>query len=135
MDLANGQFCFKLEPATKDENNNDWSSSTTIPMPNGAAGNVASAVNNAFGTITFEPITYSLDHYDNGKIYYYLLTEDSSAAYKQNNITYSTERYLIKAEVSAEVTEDKPLRVTTTYYKDKNGTWEQVRLHWMLTTT
>ena len=121
MDLTYGQFQFKLEPAKVNESNTELSNTTNIPMPNGATGNVASAVNNAYGTITFEPITYSLDHRDNGQTYYYLLTEDSTN--KQNNITYSTEKYLIKAEVS---TNTEPLTVTTTYYRDNNGTWDRV---------
>lgn len=78
MDLTYGQFQFKLEPAKVNESNTELSNTTNIPMPNGATGNVASAVNNAYGTITFEPITYSLDHRDNGQTYYYLLTEDST---------------------------------------------------------
>lgn len=76
MDLAYGQFRFKLQAA--DGDGTPLPDNTTTPMPNGATDNVASAVNNAYGTITFEPITYSLDHRDNGQTYYYLLTEDST---------------------------------------------------------
>lgn len=120
MDLTPGQFHFKLEPAKVNESNTQWTSDTEIPMPNGATDNVASAVNNAYGTITFEPITYTRENNAN-QTYYYLLTEQAGS---QANVTYSQEQYLIKAVVSAVSTD--PLSVTTTYYKwDKeNNKWD-----------
>lgn len=105
MDLAYGQFRFKLQAA--DGDGTPLPDNTTTPMPNGATDNVASAVNNAYGTITFNPITYTLDN-NNGKTYHYLLTEDSSDANKQENITYSDERYLIEVVVSATATNENP---------------------------
>lgn len=57
MDLAYGQFRFKLQAA--DGDGTPLPDNTTTPMPNGATDNVASAVNNAYGTITFNPITYT----------------------------------------------------------------------------
>lgn len=125
MDLAYGQFRFKLQAA--DGDGTPLPDNTTTPMPNGATDNVASAVNNAYGTITFNPITYTLDN-NNGKTYHYLLTEDSSDANKQENITYSDERYLIEVVVSATATNENPLTVTPTYYKWKQegSKWEPV---------
>lgn len=124
MTLAPGQFHFKLQAANVqgEPQPND----TITPMPSNAENGVASTVNNAAGTITFADITYSLTHKDNGKTYYYLLTEDSSGENQQNNIAYSTEKYLIKAEVSDEVTETNPLTVTTTYFK-----WDETQNKWV----
>ena len=123
MTLIDGQFHFKLQAANAE--GEPQANDTTTPMPAGAANGVASTVNNAAGTITFD-ITYSLTN--SGKTYYYLLTEDSSDAYKQNNITYSQEKYLIEAKVfvTPTATEKELLRVTTTYFKDNNGTWAKV---------
>lgn len=124
MTLAPGQFHFKLQAANVqgEPQPND----TITPMPSNAENGVASTVNNVAGTITFADITYSLTHKDNGKTYYYLLTEDSSGENQQNNIAYSTEKYLIKAEVSDEVTETNPLTVATTYFK-----WDETQNKWV----
>ena len=54
MTLTDGQFHFKLEAATVDEENNPLSGSTSIPKPSNAAG----TVNNVNGEITFTDITY-----------------------------------------------------------------------------
>lgn len=90
MKLTEGQFNFKLEAATVDEQNTPLSGNNA-PMPI----NAASTVNNANGEVTFAPITYTLSE-NGGKIYYYQLTEvDEHKA----NIDYSTEQYLIKVEV------------------------------------
>lgn len=121
MDLAYGQFHFKLEPAPKDETGTDLTNNPNIPMPDNAVNRVARTVNHADGTITFDDITYTTDNAN--QTYYYLLTEE-----KENTatITYSTEKYLIKAEVSDRGTQENPLSVKTTYFKDNNGTWESV---------
>ena len=82
MKLTEGQFNFKLEAATVDEQNTPLSGNNA-PMPI----NAASTVNNANGEVTFAPITYTLSE-NGGKIYYYQLTEvDEHKA----NIDYSTE--------------------------------------------
>lgn len=121
MQLTDGQFHFKLEAATVDEENNPLSGSTSIPMPSNAAG----TVNNENGEITFADITYSLNNQDEGNTYYYLLTEvpDDTAT-----ITYSTEQYLIKVEVSADTTDTTAgelLKVTPTYYR-----WNATKTKW-----
>ena len=121
MTLTDGQFHFKLEAATVDEENNPLSGSTSIPMPSNAAG----TVNNENGEITFTDITYSLNNQDEGNTYYYLLTEvpDDTAT-----ITYSTEQYLIKVEVSADTTDTTAgelLKVTPTYYR-----WNATKTKW-----
>ena len=91
MKLTEGQFNFKLEAATVDEQNTPLSGNNA-PMPI----NAASTVNNANGEVTFAPITYTLSE-NGGKIYYYQLTEvDEHKA----NIDYSTEQYLIKVQVN-----------------------------------
>ena len=99
MKLTEGQFNFKLEAATVNEQNTPLSGNNA-PMPI----NAASTVNNANGEVTFAPITYTLEK-DHGNTYYYLLIEDSSNANKQKNITYSDEQYLIKVVVSADTTD------------------------------
>lgn len=121
MQLTAGQFHFQLEAATVNEQNRELSGNTSIPMPS----NAASTDNKANGEITFADITYSLNNHDDGKIYYYQLTEvpgDST-----DTITYSTEKYLIKVEVSADTTEttDKLLKVTPTYYR-----WNATETKW-----
>lgn len=121
MQLTAGQFYFQLEAATVNEQNRELSGNTSIPMPS----NAASTDNKANGEITFADITYSLNNHDDGKIYYYQLTEvpgDST-----DTITYSTEKYLIKVEVSADTTEttDKLLKVTPTYYR-----WNATETKW-----
>ena len=121
MQLTDGQFHFKLEAATVDAENNPLSGSTSIPMPSNAAG----TVNNENGEITFADITYSLNNQDEGNTYYYLLTEvpDDTAT-----ITYSTEQYLIKVEVSADTTDTTAgelLKVTPTYYR-----WNATKTKW-----
>ena len=119
MQLTDGQFHFKLEAAKVDEKNNPLSGSTSIPMPSNAVG----TVNNENGEITFADITYTLEK-DHGNTYYYLLTEvpDNTT----DTITYSTEKYLIKVEVSAAATHEDPLTVTPTYYKWTGHDWEKV---------
>lgn len=78
MKLTEGQFNFKLEAATVNEQNTPLSGNNA-PMPI----NAASTVNNANGEVTFAPITYTLEK-DHGNTYYYLLIEDSSNANKQS---------------------------------------------------
>ena len=69
MNLTNGQFHFKLEPATVNENNVPLADNNNIPMPGNAANGTASTINNAAGEITFDDITYTLAN-DKGKTYY-----------------------------------------------------------------
>ena len=122
MKLTEGQFNFKLEAATVDEQNTPLSGNNA-PMPI----NAASTVNNANGEVTFAPITYTLSE-NGGKIYYYQLTEvDEHKA----NIDYSTEQYLIKVEVSTDTTDataGELLKVTPTYYRwnATESKWEPV---------
>ncbi|MCO7108938.1 DUF5979 domain-containing protein [Gemmiger formicilis] len=122
MQLTDGQFHFKLEAATVDEQNTPLSGNNA-PMPI----NAASTVNNANGEVTFAPITYTLSE-NGGKIYYYQLTEvDEHKA----NIDYSTEQYLIKVEVSTDTTDataGELLKVTPTYYRwnATESKWEPV---------
>lgn len=122
MKLTEGQFNFKLEAATVDEQNTPLSSNNA-PMPI----NAASTVNKANGEVTFAPITYTLSE-NGGKIYYYQLTEvDEHKA----NIDYSTEQYLIKVEVSTDTTDataGELLKVTPTYYRwnATESKWEPV---------
>lgn len=125
MKLTEGQFNFKLEAATVNEQNTPLSGNNA-PMPI----NAASTVNNANGEVTFAPITYTLEK-DHGNTYYYLLIEDSSNANKQKNITYSDEQYLIKVVVSADTTDataGELLKVTPTYYRwnATESKWEPV---------
>ena len=126
MNLTNGQFHFKLEPATVNENNVPLADNNNIPMPGNAANGTASTINNAAGEITFDDITYTLAN-DKGKTYYYLLTEKQDN--KKANIDYSQEQYLIKAEVSYKynaLNVKYILTVTTTYYKWNDNQWKQV---------
>ena len=118
MQLPADPFHFKLEAATVNERNEELTDTTNIPMPS----NAESTDNNMLGEVTFAPITYSLSNHNEGNTYYYQLTEVND---RKANIDYSTEKYLIKVEVSAIATEDNPLTVTPTYYK-----WNATEKKW-----
>lgn len=126
MQLPADPFHFELEAATVNERNEKLTDTTNIPMPS----NAESTDNNMLGEITFADITYTLEK-DNGKIYYYLLTEVRGS--NADTITYSTEKYLIKVEVSADTTDattdataGELLKVTPTYYRWNGTGWENV---------
>ena len=113
----NGQFKFKLEASKVDEKKDPLTDSATPPMPDSAT-----AASNDSGRVSFK-IHYD-DSRDTGKTYYYQLSEVND---KQANVEYSTERYLIKVELS--VVDDNgtaTLKATPTYFK-----WDDDAQKWV----
>ena len=113
----NGQFNFKLEASKVDEGKHPLTDSATPPMPDSAK-----AASNDSGRVSFK-IHYD-DSRDTGKTYYYQLSEVND---KQANVEYSTERYLIKVELS--VVDDNgtaTLKATPTYFK-----WDDDAQKWV----
>ena len=119
--LVAGQFSFTIVPHNKDEAGNDVTYTTTVPTPAHST-----TANNANGWVNFEPITFTSA--DVGKTYYYLVSEEKGTG---TNITYSTDTYLVKCLVSdspanANATTQADVEVDVTYYKNENGTWNEV---------
>ena len=113
----NDQFNFKLEASKVDEEKHPLTDSATPPMPDSAT-----AASNDSGRVSFK-IHYD-DSRDTGKTYYYQLSEVND---KQANVEYSTERYLIKVELS--VVDDNgtaTLKATPTYFK-----WDDDAQQWV----
>ena len=115
----NGQFNFKLEASNVNEEKHPLTDSATPPMPDSAT-----AASNDSGRVSFK-IHYD-DSRDTGKTYYYQLSEVND---KQANVEYSTERYLIKVELS--VVDDNgtaTLKATPTYFKWDDDAQKWVKL-------
>ena len=113
----NDQFNFKLEASKVNEEKHPLTDSATPPMPDSAT-----AASNDSGRVSFK-IHYD-DSRDTGKTYYYQLSEVND---KQANVEYSTERYLIKVELS--VVDDNgtaTLKATPTYFK-----WDDDAQQWV----
>ncbi len=112
----NGQFTFKLEASTVDEENKPLSSAATPPLPASAT-----AVSNDSGRVSFA-IDYDANK-DTAKTYYYQLFEVNG---QQDNVDYSNERYLIKVELTVVDDNDTAmLKATPTYYK-----WDAAKNAW-----
>ena len=105
---TNGQFAFKLEASKVDEENKPLTDTTITPMPASA-----DAASNALGRVTYV-LNYNSER-DLNNTYYYQLSEVDQ---KLKNITYSSERYLIKVTFGVETENDEAvLQAYPTYYK------------------
>ena len=116
---TSGQFAFKLDKSQVDENNNQLSADHDPPMP--ASVNAAS---NALGRVTYV-LNYNSER-DLNNTYYYQLSEVDQ---KLKNITYSSERYLIKVTFGVETENNEAvLQAYPTYYKwdDNAKKWGQL---------
>ena len=112
----NGQFTFKLEASTVDEENKPLTDFSTPPMPDSET-----ATSNDSGRVSFK-IHYD-DSRDTGKTYYYQLFEVND---KQDNVDYSNERYLIKVKLTVVDGNDTAmLKASPTYYK-----WDAAKNAW-----
>ena len=112
--LANGQFHFTLERATKDNLNQPVI--TQAPMPSDEGCN---PTNTAGGEITFGNITYGTANI--GKTYWYTIKEEHG---NEPNMVYSNAEYLAKVDVT--------LKNTDTYagisyfVKQDDGSWKSL---------
>ena len=111
---TNGQFAFKLDKSQVDENNNQLSADNNPPMPTSA-----DAASNALGRVTYV-LNYNSER-DLHNTYYYQLSEVNKGL---ENITYSSERYLIKVTFGVETEDDEAvLQAYPTYYKRIGEKW------------
>ena len=116
---TNGQFAFKLEASKVDEGNKPLTDTTITPMPASA-----DAASNALGRVTYV-LNYNSER-DLNNTYYYQLSEVDQ---KLKNITYSSERYLIKVTFGVETENNEAvLQAYPTYYKwdDNAKKWGQL---------
>lgn len=113
-----GQFSFKLDKSQVDENNNPLPADHNPPMPASA-----DAASNALGRVTYV-LNYNSER-DLNNTYYYQLSEVDQ---KLKNITYSSERYLIKVTFTVETEDGEAvLQAHPTYYKwDDAHKWVQL---------
>ena len=115
---TNGQFAFKLEASKVDEENKPLTDTTITPMPASA-----DAASNALGRVTYV-LNYNSER-DLNNTYYYQLSEVDQ---KLKNITYSSERYLIKVTFTVETEDGEAvLQAHPAYYKwDDAQKWVQL---------
>ena len=115
---TNGQFAFKLDKSQVDENNNPLPADHDPPMPASA-----DAASNALGRVTYV-LNYN-STLDLNNTYYYQLSEVDKGL---ENITYSSERYLIKVTFTVEKENGEAvLQAHPTYYKwDDAQKWVQL---------
>ena len=116
---TSGQFNFKLDKSQVDENNNQLPADHDPPMPASV-----DAASNALGRVTYV-LNYNSER-DLNNTYYYQLSEVDQ---KLKNITYSSERYLIKVTFGVETENNEAvLQAYPTYYKwdDNAKKWVQL---------
>lgn len=109
--LADGQFHFTLERATKD--NLNQSVTTQAPMPSAEGCNTT---NTAGGEITFGNITYGTANI--GKTYWYTIKEVPG---NEPNMVYSNAEYLAKVDVTLEGTDTQA--GISYFVKQADGSW------------